>query len=121
MTPEKMFNRAADAVIKIAALVGIAAALTAFGYNHYLCFAGGWFSYFALPVYALAAVVFSIALGLNDEVFGNFRDIKFDGTKASSRLRYFIVFAVGSLFELSLWVVAFTALKSALGVPNCAA
>ncbi|WP_136661838.1 hypothetical protein [Nitratireductor sp. XY-223] len=113
------FSKIADTVLKIAALVGVAAAIASFGYNFAQCAPNNFVVAISIPTFLLALFVFSIALGLTDKTFGNFRDMDFSAgifiVKASSLVLYLL----GYLMEVSLFVVAFYAFRVAGNLPNC--
>lgn len=119
MPDEARLNKAVDAVLKIFALVSVAALVLTTGYNYFLCADGAWRAIFSVPVFLLAFAIFGIALGLTDSVFGTFRDIHIWTGKPFHRLSKLTLYGVGYFCELSLGVAATYAFIAAARVPNC--
>lgn len=116
---EPEFSKIADTVLKIAALVGIAAAIASFGYNFALCAPDSIRVALSIPTFLLALFVFSIALGLTDKTFGNFRDMDFSAGKFIVKASKLALYLLGYLMEMSLFVVAFYSFRVAGSLPNC--
>ena len=112
-------SKVADIVLKIAALVGVAAAIAGLGYNFALCSRDGFGIAVSIPVFLLALFVFSIALGLMDKTFGNFRDIDFSAGTFIVKASKLVLYLLGYLMEVSLFAVAFYSLRAAGNIPNC--
>ncbi len=109
----------ADAVLKIAALVGVAAAVASFAYNFAQCAPNNFGIALSIPTFLLALFVFSIALGLTDKTFGNFRDTDFSSGVFLVKASKFVLYLLGYAMEVSLFVVAFYAFRVAGNFPNC--
>ncbi len=119
MTTNTDFSKIADEVLKIAALVGVAAAVLTIGYNHYLCTRGSIQVVFSIPVVLLAIVIFSISLGLSDKVFGTFRNLDIWSGPLPKRFFMLIIYLSGYLAEVSFGVVATHAFMATGNIPNC--
>ena len=119
MTKNVEILKIADAVLKIAALVGVAAAIASFGYNFALCAPNNFGIALSIPTFLLALFVFSIALGLTDKTFGNFRDMSFSSGAFLIQASKLVLYLLGYLMEVSLFVVAFYAFRVAGNLPNC--
>ena len=89
------FEKIAEVILKIAALIGVSAAVFTFAYNHYQCTQGTWYSIFSIPVFGLAMLVFSTALGLSDKVFGTFRDLDLWTGSTGNRAFNFLLYLIG--------------------------
>ena len=112
-------SKIADTVLKIAALVGVAAAIASFGYNFALCSTSNFGVALSVPTFVLALFVFSIALGLTDTTFGNFRDLDFSVGTFIIKLSKLVLYLLGYLMEVSLFAVAFYTFRAAGNFPNC--
>lgn len=112
-------SKVADTVLKISALVSVAAVVSTVGYNYFLCADGTWRAIFSVPVFLLALAIFGIALGLTDSVFGTFRDIDIWAGKPFRRLSKAALYGAGWFCELSLGIVITYALVAAAQVPIC--
>lgn len=111
--------KVADTVLKIAALVGVAAAIASFGYNFAQCAEGNFGVALSIPTFLLAVFIFGIALGLTDKTFGSFRDMDFSAGSFIRKVSKLILYFLGYLTEVSLFVVAFYAFRVAGNLPNC--
>lgn len=112
-------SKVADIVLKIAALVGVAAAIASFGYNFALCAPDGFQVVVSIPTFLLAFFVFSIALGLTDKTFGNFRDMDFSAGTIVVKASKLVLCLLGYLMEVSLFTVAFYSFRVAGNIPSC--
>jgi len=119
MASDQKIVEAADTILKIAALIGVAAAVFSFGYNYYLCTQGMWQVVFAFPVFLLAFFVFGASLGLSDKVFGTFRDLDVWSGPVHKRVFRLSLYLIGYFAEVSFGVVAIYAFLAAGNVPNC--
>lgn len=119
MASEPKITETADVVLKIAALVGLAAAVLSFGYNHYVCTKESWQVVFSVPVLLLALLIFGLALGLSDKAFGSFRELEIWSGPIHTRLFRFFLYLIGYFSEVSFGVVATYTFLAAGNVPNC--
>jgi len=111
--------KVADVVLKIAALVGVAAAVASVGYNFAQCARNNFEIALSIPTFLLALFVFSIALGLTDTTFGSYRDVNFSSGAFLAKVMKLILYLVGFLMEVSLFVVTFYAFRVAGNLPIC--
>ncbi len=116
---EPELSKVADTVLKISALVGVAAAIASFGYNFAQCAEDYLDVALSIPTFLLAMFVFGIALGLTDETFGNFRDMDFSAGSFFSKATKLFLYLLGYLMEVSLFAVAFYSFRAAGNLPNC--
>lgn len=116
---EPEFSKIADTVLKIAALVGVAAAIASFAYNFALCAPDNFRVVLSIPTFLVALLVFSIALGLTDKTFGNFRDIDYSAGTFIVKASKLALYLLGYLMEVSLFIVAFYSFRVAGSLPNC--
>lgn len=112
-------SKIADKVLKIAALVGVAAAIASFGYNFALCTNSNFGVALSIPTFVLAVFVFSIALGLTDTTFGNFRDMGFSSGTLIIKASKLVLYLLGYFMEVSLFAVAFYTFRATGNFPNC--
>ncbi len=116
---EPQLSRIADTVLKIAALVGVAAAIASFGYNFAFCAPDRFRVALSIPTFLLALFVFGIALGHTDKTFGNFRDMDFSTGKVIVNASKLAFYLLGYLMEMSLLIVAFYSFRVAGSLQNC--
>ncbi|MFY1710451.1 hypothetical protein J3366_03065 [Tritonibacter mobilis] len=109
----------ADIVLKIAALIGVSAAIASFGYNFSLCAPNNYWVVFSIPSFLLAFMVLGLALGLTDKTFGNYRDIDFLTGTLLAKAGKLSLYLLGSFMEISLFAVAFYSFRAAGNLPNC--
>jgi hypothetical protein len=114
-------SQIADVVLKIAALVGVAAAIASFGFNFAKCAPSNLGVALSIPAFLLALFVFGIALGLTDKTFGNFRDMGFSSGIFLIKAAKLGLYVLGYLMEVSLFTVAFYSFRVAGNLPNCLA
>lgn len=114
-------SQIADVVLKIAALVGVAAAIASFGFNFAKCAPDNLGVALSIPAFLLALFVFGIALGLTDKTFGNFRDVDFSPGTILIKVSKLGLYLLGCLMEVSLFAVAFYSFRVAGNIPNCLA
>ena len=119
MASEPKITETADVVLKIAALVALAAAVLSFGYNHYVCTKESWQVVFSIPVLLLALLIFGLALGLSDKTFGSFRELEVWSGPIHTRLLRFSLYLIGYFSEVSFGAVAIYSFLAAGNVPNC--
>lgn len=116
---EPELSEIADVVLKIAALIGVAAAIVSFGYNFALCASSYYGVAISIPVFLLALFVLSIALGLTDKTFGSFRNMSFSSGSFFVKASRLVFYVLGYLMEVSLFAVAFYSFRVIGGLPNC--
>ena len=109
----------AEVVLKIAALVGVAAAIASFGLNFAQCASSFFGVAVSVPSFILAFLVFGLALGLTDKTFGSFRDMDLWSGNVWSKISKHLLFMLGSIMEMSLFAVAFYSFRAAGNLPNC--
>lgn len=112
-------SKFADVILRIAALIGVAATIASFGYNFIQCNSSHFGIAVSLPVFLLAFLVFGIALGLTDKTFGNFRDIDFSSGAFLVKVLKLLMYILGYLMEVSLFIVAYYVFRVAGSVQNC--
>lgn len=111
----------ADVVLKVAALVGVAAAIASFAYNFAQCAPSYFGVALSIPSFLLALFVFSIALGLTDKTFGSFRDVDLSSGAFLNKVPKHVLYVLGYLMEVSLFAVAFFSFRVAGDLPSCLA
>jgi hypothetical protein len=116
---EQTLSAIAEVVLKVAALVGVSAAIASFGYNFALCAQHNYQVAFAVPVFLLALFVFGIALGLTDKTFGTFRDMDFSPGSIGAKFLKLALYFLAYFMEVSLFTVAFYSFRVTAGLPNC--
>jgi len=112
-------SKVADIVLKIAALVGVAAAIASLVYNFAICATDGFRIAVSVPTFLLALFVFSIAPVITDKTFGNFRDMDFSAGTFIVKASKLALCLLGHLMVVSLFAVAFYSLRAAGNIPNC--